>query len=280
MNYGDLPVKYSGPETSRIVILPVAYDETSTWVKGSDKGPEAIMEASANLEFYDIETDSEVYRKGIYTDKPVACKCPPEKMAKMVEERVRGHIRKKKFVVVVGGEHSVSIGSMKAHADYYKGLSILQLDAHSDLRDSYQDSRYNHACVMARAKEISPIVQVGIRSMDSSEIKNMDRKRVVFADDIRKNREWIRDVVRLLSDRVYMTIDLDVLDSAFMPSTGTPEPGGLSWYDLLDLVKSVMQKRELVGFDVVELCPQPQNKAPDLLAAKLIYKILSYKFKS
>lgn len=275
-NFGGLPEKYSNIDKAQIVIVPVPYDETSTWIKGADKGPKAIIEASTHMELYDIETDSEVYKRGIFTDSPVLEKSSPENMVESVKQRVENYLHREKFVVVLGGEHSVSIGTIKAHAEYYQSFCVLQLDAHSDLRQKYHDSKYNHACVMARVKELCPIVQVGIRSMDYSEKKQMDKERVFFAKDIYQNRDWIKRLTSVLSENVYITIDLDVFDPSVMPSTGTPEPGGLMWYDLLNLLRIVTLEKNLVGFDVVELCPG-DNKAPDFTAAKLIYKILSYK---
>jgi agmatinase len=263
------------------VIIPVPYDKTSTWIKGADKGPAAIIEASANMELYDIETDCEVYRKGIFTaDALKVEKVLPEDMVRIVSEVVRHYIEKGKFVVVVGGEHSVSIGCIKAHVKSSADVTVLQLDAHTDLRDKYNGSKYNHACVMARVREVCPIVQVGIRSMDSSEKEFIDRSRAFFAEDIHNKTDWINEVVGKLSEKVYVTLDLDVFDPSIMPSTGTPEPGGLLWYDVLRLLKTVSDKKNIVGFDVVELCPDERNKGPDFLAAKLIYKILSYKFRS
>jgi len=277
--FGDLPEAFKQKQTSRIVIVCVPYDRTSTWGKGADKGPQAIIEASGHMELYDIETDSEVFRKGIYTDKPVRCKEKPEDMAEQVEGRVRGHIDKGKFTVTLGGEHSVSVGAVEAHAKKFKNMSVLQLDAHSDLRDEYSGSKYNHACVMARIREGWPIVQAGIRSMDSSEKKYIDKANVFFAKDIHNNHDWIEKAVKKLARNVYITIDLDVFDPSIMPSTGTPEPGGLLWYDVLGFLKEVFRKKNVVGFDVVELCPNQKDKAPDFLAAKLIYKLLSYKYK-
>jgi agmatinase len=279
-SFGDLPGEYSNLRGARIVIVPVPYDQTSTWIKGADKGPAAIIEASANMELYDIETDCEVYRKGIFTaDALKAGGLLPEDMIEMVTEEVRHYIEKEKFTVVVGGEHSVSIGSIRAHAENNKDITVLQLDAHSDLRNEYNGSKYNHACVMARVREACPIVQVGIRSMDSSEKEFIDRGRVFFAEHIHNRTDWINEVVGKLSEKIYITIDLDVFDPSIMPSTGTPEPGGLLWYDVLRLLKTVSDKKDIVGFDVVELCPNEKNKAPDFLAAKLIYKMLSYKFR-
>jgi len=278
-NFGDLPEEYSTLEQAEIVILPVPYDRTSTWLKGADKGPEAIIESSAHMELYDIETDSEVYRKGIFTAEPIDEKELPENMVPAVRENVKHYIDNGKFIVVIGGEHSVSIGSVMAHIEKNKDATVLQLDAHSDLRDEYKGSGYNHACVMARIAELCPIVQVGIRSMDISEKATLEKGRIFFAKDIHRDKGWIEKVISGLSEKVYITIDLDVFDPSIMPSTGTPEPGGLLWYDVLELLKAVFDDKEVVGFDVVELCPDEKNKAPDFLAAKLIYKLLSYKFK-
>ena len=278
--FGDFPPEYTNPETAKVAILPVPYDGTSTWTKGADKGPEAILKASYNLEFYDIETDSEVFRQGIFTDSPIKEFNEPEQMVKVVRRRVETLLKKEKFPVVLGGEHSVSIGAIEAVADRYDNLTVLQLDAHSDLRDEYEGSRYNHACVMARAKEQCPIVQVGIRSMDTCEKANMDSGRVFFAHDIcdGQNRSWVDRVVGLLSENVYLTIDLDAFDPSIMPATGTPEPGGMGWYDVMALIKAVCQRKNLVGFDIVELCPRENLWGSDFLAGKLLYKILTYKF--
>jgi agmatinase len=279
LNYGYLSEEYSEAHNSDIVILPVAYDGTSTWVKGADKGPGAIIEASANMELYDIETDSEVYKRGIFTERLIGGDISTVEMVETVFDNVKYYLGKNKFTIVIGGEHSVNIGSVKAHAEKYNDLTILQLDAHTDLRDEYNGSKYNHACVMARAKENCPIVQVGIRSMDISEKDSVDSSRIFFAKDIHDNMGWIQNVIPNLSDNVYITIDLDVFDPSIMPSTGTPEPGGLLWYDVLALLNAVSKKKNIVGFDIVELCPDSGNKAPDFMAAKLIYKLLSYKFR-
>jgi len=279
VNFGFLPEEYSRPDDAEIIVIPVPYDGTSTWIKGADKGPAAIIQASGNIELYDIETDSEVYRKGIFTNKAIEGKFFPEDMVDAVRREVQGYIKKDKFVVLIGGEHSVSIGSIQAYVENYSDITVLQLDAHADLRDEYNGSKYNHACVMARVKPLCPILQIGIRSMDSSEKEFLNTTRAFFAGDIYNNTDWIEQAVAKLSDKVYITIDLDVYDPSIMPSTGTPEPGGLFWYEVLKLLKAVCDKKDVVGFDVVELCPDDKNKAPDFLAAKLIYKLLSYKFK-
>lgn len=285
-NFGGLPKEYTEYGKAGIVVLPVPYDGTSTWIKGADKGPKAILEASANMELYDIETDSQICERGIFTDKPICAgtKMKPEKMVREVEKKVAEHLGKGKFVVTLGGEHSVSIGAIKAHAEKCGEMCVLQLDAHTDLRQEYEGSKYSHACAMARAREICPIVQVGIRSMAEEENeflgkgKGGEKGNVFFAKDIVGKSGWQKDVVAELKETVYITIDLDVFDPSIMPSTGTPEPGGLGWYEVIELLQKVNAEREVVGFDVVELCPNPQNKAPDFMAAKLAYQMLSMKF--
>lgn len=279
-NFGGLPPEYSSYKNSDIVILPVPFDKTSSWIKGSAKGPRAIINASGNMELYDIETASEVYKKGIYTSKEIISDKPGD-MIDNVQRNVGKLLGDGKFAVVLGGEHTVSLGSVKAHAEHFNNMSILHLDAHSDMRDSYEGDKYSHACVMARAKEITEnIVSVGIRSMDSSELKNIDKNKIFYASAIRKSEGWIKKVAKKLSKNVYVTIDLDVFDTSIMPSTGTPEPGGPGWYEVIDLLEHVSENKNIVGFDVVELCPNKNNPAPDFLAAKLIYKLLSFKFAS
>ena len=276
-NYAMLPEEYSS-STSKIYLVPVPYDGTSSWLKGADKGPDALIEASCNMELYDIETDSEVFEHGIYTDEPVDIGPDPETMVTAVKKRVASHLKNDKFTVVLGGEHSVSIGTIQAHAEKFKDLTVLQLDAHTDLRQEYEGTKFGHADVMARACECSKIVQVGIRSMSSEEKEFMNPANTFFTKDIAGQNGWQEKVLEKLGKKVYVTIDLDVFDPSIMPSTGTPEPGGLGWYEVLDLLKRVAHERELVGFDVVELCPNEINKAPDFLAAKLVYKFLNYKF--
>ena len=279
MNFGGIASTYTDYEKSPIVILPVPFDATSTWIKGADRGPEAILEASANMELYDIETDSEVYLRGIHTAEPVLEEKSPEELANKVRTKVSKLLDDGKFVVTLGGEHSVSIGVVQAFAEKIPGISVLQIDAHTDLRQEYEGSRFNHACVMARVRELCPIVQVGIRSMDIVEKPFVAPDRIFYAKDIiGRDKSWIMDVVHKLTDHVYVTIDLDGFDPSVLPATGTPEPGGLSYYDVLDLMRTLIGTKQLVGFDVVELCPIPDNRASDFLATKLIYQILSYRF--
>ena len=278
-NYLDLPESFCAYEEAKIAVVPVPFDRTSSWIRGSRKGPEAIIRASRNLELYDIETCSEVYREGICTRPPVKASSSGSMIAK-VRSAVSGLLEDKNFIVVLGGEHSVSIGAVGAHAERYKEMTVLHLDAHTDLRGSYEGSRYSHACTVARISElVDRVVSVGIRSMDSTEVGSIMTDRVFFARDIKISHSWIDEVVRGLSERVYVTLDLDVFDPSVLPSTGTPEPGGLDWYEVTGLLREVALQREVVGFDVVELCPS-RTKASDFIAAKLIYKLLSYRFGS
>ena len=278
-NFAGLPPAFSDYEKSKIVILPVPYDETSTWVKGADKGPEALLEASVELEWYDIETKTQVYLQGINTTLPVIEKKTPELLCESVESRLSKIIADKKFPVIIGGNHTVSIGAFRAMAKVYDDLTILQLDAHCDSRKTYNNSELNHACVMYKAKDLCPITQVGIRSMCDEETYYYNPARIFFAHEMLEDKTWQRKALKTLSKNVYITIDLDVFDPSCMPSTGTPEPGGLNYYEVLQFLRSVIESRNIVGFDVVELCPNPANKAPDFLAARLIYQLLTYRFK-
>ena len=277
-NFGGLAEEFIGYEKARAVVLPVPFDLTTSWMSGASQGPRALIEASGYLELYDIETRSEVYRQGIFTDEEVAATSSMD-LNEKVYERVRRHIQADKFVVTLGGEHSVAFGSAKAHIERYPKSSILHLDAHTDRRDEFEDNKFSHACTLRRISELnSDIVSVGIRSLDATELQYLDQKKVFYAEEIFHSMDWIDQVLGLLQPEVYLTFDLDVFDPAIMPSTGTPEPGGLYWYQTLQLLKEVCRVRNLVGCDVVELSPNDQNKAPDFLAAKLVYKILSYKF--
>jgi len=277
MNFGGAEVVYDYAG-SGIIIVPVPYDETSTWMKGSDKGPDAVMEASVNLEFYDVETETEVHTKGIHTIAPVTEKNSPESLVNAVYQNILYLLRDKKFPVIVGGNHTVSIGSVKAFSEEFRDFSVLQLDAHSDLRQEYEGSKFNHACAMARIREYVPVVQVGIRSMSVDELPYVEKDSIFYAHELCYDKNLYSKAIDKLSGNVYITIDLDVFDPSLLPSTGTPEPGGPGYFELMHFLKEVARKRKIVGFDVVELCPSPANKTSDFIAAKVIYQLLSYIF--
>ncbi|CAL2095661.1 Agmatinase [Tenacibaculum sp. 190130A14a] len=277
-NYAGIPDQYAKLEKANIVLIPVPYDGTSTWQKGADKGPDAFLQASENMELYDIETNSEVYKEGVYLTEAITENSSPEAMVEAVHSEVKKYINKKKFVTIVGGEHSISIGTIRAFDECFNNISVLHIDAHADLRKEYEGSTCNHACAVYEASQNTNLVQVGIRSMDVSEKSSMNMEKVFFAHDMAVNEDWVDDVLDQLTDNIFITFDLDALDPSIMPSTGTPEPGGLLWYETLDFLRRVFEERNVVGFDIVELCPNELDKSSDFLMAKLYYKMLSYKF--
>lgn len=277
-NYAGIPDAFAQLDKAKIVLIPVPYDGTSTWGKGANKGPDAFLEASKNMELYDIETNSEVYKKGIYLAQPVTENASPEAMVRAVHKTTKEFIKRNKFVTVFGGEHSISIGTIRAFNECFDNLSVLHIDAHADLRESYGGTPFNHACAVHEASKATNLVQVGIRSMDAIENTFMDREKTFFAHEMADDEYWVDNVIELLTENVFITFDLDAFDPSIMPSTGTPEPGGLLWYETLDFLKKVFEERNVVGFDIVELCPNPADRSSDFLAAKLYYKMLSYKF--
>ena len=275
--YAGIPAENATYENSKVVLVTVPYDGTSTWGKGADKGPELFLDASENMELYDIETDTEPYLQGIYMAGEVSEKSSPEKMVEAVYQKTKELVKdREKLFTLIGGEHSVSIGSIRAVGEEYHNLTILQLDAHTDLRPEYHGSKNNHACAVFEANQKHKLVQVGIRSMDAEEKQYLPHKRVFFAHEIAKNDNWIKDVLDKVSGNVYITIDLDAFDPSIAPSTGTPEPGGLQWYPTLKLLKKVFKKCNVVAFDIVELMDSSQAKPTAFLAAKLYYKMLAY----
>ncbi len=279
-NYAGIPDKYGKLENANIVLIPVPYDGTSTWQKGADKGPKAFLEASENMELYDIETNSEVYKEGIYLADAITENRSPGAMVEEVHSITKKYINKNKFVTLFGGEHSISIGTIRAFNECFNNLTVLHIDAHADLRKEYEGSNCNHACALYEANQTTNLVQVGIRSMDVSERSSMNLDKVFFAHDMAINEYWMDDVLDQLTGNVFITFDLDALDPSLLPSTGTPEPGGLLYYETLEFLRKVFAERNVVGFDIVELCPNSNEKSSDFLAAKLYYKMLSYKFSS
>lgn len=260
---------------ARFAILPLPYDGTATWQRGAARGPQAILDASAALEYYDIETGTEPWRHGLITMAPVEPCATVEATVDRIAEVTAGLLADGKTVIGLGGEHSVTIGLVRAHAARYPGLSVLQIDAHTDTRDTYEGSACNHACVMARVGDLCDYVQVGIRSMDAAEKSNLRPGRTFYAHD-HDEAAVLAAVERELGDPLYVTIDLDALDPGEMPSTGTPEPGGLRYRQVTNLLREVCRRRRVVGFDVVELMPIDGLRAPDFLAARLVYQLMAY----
>jgi agmatinase len=270
--------EYAAFEQAKILLQSIPYDGTSTWGKGADSGFKAFLEAAENMELYDIETDSEVFKQGIHLLEEISESSSPEVVYQTVLQKTRELLDLGKFLTFFGGEHSISIGIMEAFRMAYPDLTVLQLDAHTDLREEYLGSPYNHACAMHAASRETNLVQVGIRSMDESEKAFLDPDKCFFGHEIYGDSSWMERSIEMMTDQVYLTIDLDVLDPSIMPSTGTPEPGGMEWYPLLKFLKKVFQSKTVVGFDIVEFSPISGLQAPGFLVAKLYYKLLSYRF--
>jgi agmatinase len=270
----DMDDEFLQLESAAYVLLSVPYDGTSTFVKGADKGPQAILDASDSLELYDIQYDIDASKAGVYTDHYDYDLSTPEAMVQSVYGRVSHFLDMGKRVAMVGGEHSVSVGAIRAMSERYPDLTVLQIDAHADLRDEYHGSPYNHACVMRRAQEYARVVQVGIRNVCEEEQCNIVPENIFYAHNIVGCTGWEDEVVARLTDNVYISFDLDGLDPSILPATGTPLPGGLQWYPTLNLLEKVFRNRRVVGFDVVELCPQEGNVVSDVLAASLVYKMM------
>ena len=268
-------------EDAKAVILPVPLESTTSYVPGTRNGPREILVASSHLELWDEETNSDIHPIGIYTLPEM--ELPFDDLADIMGEirRVTAAIlAHDKFPIVLGGEHSITSPIVAAVADKHPGVTVLQVDAHADLRDTYMGTRFNHACAMRRVTEYARCTQVGIRSMSTEEAKAAPTlPTTIFYDvNMRQDPNWIAKVVASLGETVYITIDVDGMDPAIMPATGTPEPGGLGWYELLALLRAVITARNVVGCDIVELSPLPGIAAPNFLCAKLLYKILTYQF--
>jgi agmatinase len=278
MNFGGIYPECSLRD-AQFVVVSVPYDLTSTYQPGSRRGPAAIIEASTNMELYDEELRKETYLAGIHTTQPVSVDARgPKQMISAVRKRISRIVALNKIPVMLGGEHSITLGAVQAVAEKYPKLTVLQLDAHADLRNDYQGTPYNHACVARRITEICPLVQVGIRSMSKEEGDYLPQSKVksYSADYVFAHKSWAETVCKDLHGDVYITIDLDIFDPSIMPATGTPEPGGLTWRDVLQLLRLAARKCNIRGFDVVELAPLPGMVAPDFMAAMLIYRLMGY----
>jgi agmatinase len=278
-NFLGIPSEFSEFEKSEYVILPVPYEQTTTYQHGTKNGPEAIIQASHEVETFDEELKFEPYRAGICTLNLLEINSvEPIAMLQRIHQATEQLIDAGKRMVMLGGEHTISIGAVKAFKEKYPDLSVLQLDAHADLRDSYEENKFSHACVMRRIAEICPSVGVGVRNLSAEEHDFVQENKtdIFFSHEMKDNRRWKEQVIKRLGPDVYLTLDLDVLDPSIMPAVGTPEPGGLLWYETLEFLKDLIEKDNIVGCDVVELCPIPGMVAPDFLAAKLVYKIIGY----
>ena len=284
MNFGGIDEKeYSSFESSRILVWPVSYEGTVSFGTGTGGGAMAIVDASRNMELYEEETGAEVYKLGIHTLEEFQPRETPQAMMDSLYDRTKELLESEKFVCMLGGEHSVSAPVIKAHAEKFHDMSVLQIDAHADLRDTYDGTPHSHASIMARVvKDLGiPSVQIGIRSISADEARSINSglpTKIFWAKDIVGKTNWIDEAVDSLTDNVYLTIDIDGLDPSLVPTTGTPEPGGLGWYETLALIRTLAKKRRVIGMDLVEFSKTDNSDAPAFLCSKLVYKSLAYIF--
>lgn len=283
LGFGGLEPEFADPATAKVVVIPMPYEGTTSYRPGTKDGPLAILMASRQVELYDDELDAEPYTVGIATLPELhPSRRDYNAPIEQTYEAVRDVLARKQFPIVLGGEHSISAGCIRAALEAYPDLSILQFDAHADLRDMYEDTPQSHASVMRRICEYKiPVTQVGIRNISAEEMAYWKREKpttIFWARDLRPGRYRPQDIAATLSRHVFVTIDIDGLDPSIIPATGTPEPGGLLWYDVLDILKEVFATRTVVGADLLELAPLPGFVAPDFLCAKLVYKMVGYRF--
>ena len=286
INFGGIEEReFSAFDDARVLIFPVSYEGTVSYGAGTGTGAMAIIDASRNMELYDEETDSEVYKIGIHTLEEFTPLETPEAMMNSLYEETKSLLKAEKFLCMLGGEHSVSAPVIRAHAEKFHNISILQIDAHADLRDEYDGTPHSHASIMARCvKDLRiPSVQVGIRSISAEEARSLDSgipTKIFWAKDIVGRTDWIDQAIDSLTENVYLTIDIDGLDPSLVPATGTPEPGGLGWYEVLTLIRKLAKNRRVVGMDLVEFAKTENSDAPAFLCAKLVYKTLAYIFQN
>ena len=279
--FGGSDNKFTSFEKAKVVILPVPYGKTVTYRKGTENGPQAILEASDNLELFDEELGKETCLIGINTAPLLKVNdSSPEDMIASVEEKTADIYKQDKMPVIIGGEHTLTIGAARAAKTKFKDLSILYFDAHCDLRNEYAGNKYSHACVARRLLEIAPVIEVGVRSLSKEEndFASSEDIKIIKMFDMLKGKDWLGAIKKQLSKNIYISIDLDVVDPSIIPSVGSPEPGGIQWYEFLKAMREIIAHKNVVGLDVVELCPVKGILWPDFTAAKLIYKILGYIF--
>ena len=282
LNFADLPSSLVDSQKSKVRIVPLPYEATVTYKGGTKEAPFAIITASQNLELWDEELGAEPCEVGIFTLAPFKCSSSgPKEAVKEICSYVEKIWDSEKFYIFIGGEHTVSAGIVKALSKIYSSLSVLCLDAHADLRNVYEGSPYNHACAMRRVKECSfSLVELGLRSFSKEEAEYLKREAIPYQTSFQvlQSDSWKNIIREHLSEFVYVTVDVDVMDPSFMPSVGTPEPGGLDWYKILEIIRFTARHKKIVGADIVEFSPLAGVVAPDFLVAKLIYKIIGYRF--
>lgn len=279
-NFLGLEDKYSRYNKAAVAVLPVPYDAAASYQSGARNGPAAIISASHHVEYFDEELEADAFHYGIATLEPVeSCASGPELMHESLFKHARRIVRDGKFLFSLGGDHSISSALVRAVMTKHRKLSVLQIDAHSDLRNKFQESPYSHACVMRRILDLgASIVPVGIRAFNDEEHRLMKRRRIapITARDCYSDEDWLDRALDTLDEKVYVTIDIDGFDPAYAPGTGTPEPGGLDWYQVTALLRLVAAEKQVVGADIVEVMPVAGQVVTEFLAARLAYKLMAY----
>lgn len=276
--YAGIPEEFAKLEFSKIVLIPAPFDGTSRVQKGAVKGPKAFLKASNNMELYDIETETEVYQQGIYLADAVQENEAADAFVNAVHQTTKKYIKKNKFVTLIGGEHAVSIGSIRAFNEMYPSLTVLNIGAHAHLRKNHNGESVNSACALYEASQTTNLIQVGIRSMSANEKTIADPEKTYFAHEMAVDDSWVDAAIDQMTDNVFINFSLTGLDLSVVPNVTAPLPGGLFWYETLDFLKQVFAEKNVVGFDIVDLCPSVKQKSSNFVAAKLYYKMLSYKF--
>ncbi|MCX6722490.1 MAG: agmatinase [Candidatus Staskawiczbacteria bacterium] len=288
-NFLNIPPKYSNLEESKTVIIPFPFENSTSFGKGTKFGPKAIISASSQVELFDEELEKETYKEvGIHTTSEVKPGDSPEKFYLPLTKKVKEIVFSNKFPIILGGEHTISLGGVLGLGEKYKSFSVLHFDAHADLRDSYEGNKFSHASAMRRVldqKEVKNLVSVGIRNISNNEDEgsefdfykgNQERIKIFWAKD--KIGLSIEKILENLEENVYLTFDVDAFDPSIMPSTGTPEPGGLLWNEVIEILRQVFLKKNVIAIDIVELSPIKNMPAPDFMIAKMVYKMIGHKF--
>ncbi len=276
--YAGIPEEFSKLEQSKIVLIPVPYEGISPSEKGAKKGPEAFLNASENINIYDVETDTEVYQQGVFLADTILETASADTMVNAVHQSVKKYIKRNKFVTLIGGNHAISIGAIRAFNECFNSLTVLHIDAHTNLLKTYQGSFLHQKCALYEASQNTNLIQVGIRSMNIIEKTVVDEEKIYFAHEMAVDDTWMDSAIDQMTDNVYVSFDLSALDISIMTSVNNPEPGGLFWYETLEFLNKLFQEKNVVGFDLVGLCPNNLNASSDFLAARLFNKMLSYKF--
>ena len=276
--YAGIPEEFSKLEQAKIVLIPVPYNGVNNSGTEAAKGPEAFFKASENINLYDIETDTQVYQQGVHLTSAILESSSAEAMVDAVHQTTKKYIKKNKFVTLIGGNHTISIGAIRAFNECFNSLTVLHIDAHANLLKTYKGVSLHQNCALYEASQTTNLIQVGIRSMSPIEKTVMDDEKVYFAHDMAVDDAWMDSAIDQMTENVYITFDLSAMDVSIMTSVAKPEPGGLFWYETLEFLNKLFQEKNIVGFDMVGLCPNELNASSDFLMARLYYKMLSYKF--